>query len=100
MGSSSAAKKAWATRRKRSGGTSKPKSKTSKSKGKAKSKGKKKKKGGKMPENVKQYFKYLNQGMSKAEARKKAGLPPKSKAKKKAWGPGHPLYDWQQKQKK
>ena len=55
----------------------------------------KKKKGKGMPANVKEYFKYLNQGMSKQAARKKAGLPP-SKGRKK-WGPGHPLYEWQKK---
>jgi hypothetical protein len=51
---------------------------------------------GKMPKNVLQYFKYVNQGMSKAAARKKAGLPPK-KGRRKKWRPGHPLYEWQKK---
>jgi hypothetical protein len=58
-----------------------------------------KKKGKKMPANVIKYFKLVNQGMSKAEARKEAGLP-KSKGKRKKWGPGHPLYDWQKKHKR
>ena len=57
-----------------------------------------KKKGKKMPAGVIKYFKLVNQGMSKAEARKEAGLP-KSKGRKK-WGPGHPLYDWQKKHKR
>ena len=57
-----------------------------------------KKKGKKMPANVIKYFKLVNQGMSKAEARKEAELP-KSKGRKK-WGPGHPLYDWQKKHKR
>ena len=51
---------------------------------------------GKMPKNVLQYFKYISQGMSKAEARKKAGLPPKKKGGgRKKWGPGNALYEWQ-----
>lgn len=57
-----------------------------------------KKKGKTMPANVIKYFKLVNQGMSKAEARKEAGLP-KSKGRKK-WGPGHPLYEWQKKHKR
>lgn len=37
-------------------------------------KGRKKRKGGKMPPKVLAYFKLRNQGMSKAAAKKKAGL--------------------------
>jgi len=59
-----------------------------------------KKKGKKMPANVLKYFKLIGQGKSKTEARKLAGLPPKGKSKKKKWGPGHPLYDWQKKHKR
>jgi len=62
----------------------------------AKHRGRKKKRGKGMPENVKEYFRNITKGMSKAEARKAAGMPPKSKGRKK-WGPGHPLYDWKQK---
>lgn len=80
MGSSSAAKKAWASRR-RGKSSSKP-SKAKRAKTKSKKKGKK---GKGMPENVKQYFRYLNQDLSKAEAREKAGLPPPQPRKK--WGP-------------
>ena len=61
---------------------------------------KKKRKGKKMPANVLKYFKLVGQGKSKTEARKLAGLPPKGKSKKKKWGPGHPLYDWQKKHKR
>jgi hypothetical protein len=50
---------------------------------------------GKMPPKVVKYFKLLNSGKSKVEARKLAGLPP-SKGRKK-WGPGHPLYEWRKK---
>jgi len=99
MGSSSAAKKAWATRRgKKKPVTTKARAPKKSQKHKSSKKGKKKSKGKGMPKNVVQYFKFLNQGMSKAEARKKAGLPPAKP--KKEWGPGHPLYEWQQKQKK
>lgn len=37
-------------------------------------KGRKKRKGHKMPKNVVAYFKYRSAGMSKASAKKKAGL--------------------------
>jgi hypothetical protein len=60
----------------------------------------KKRSGKKMPANVLKYFKLVGQGKSKTEARKLAGLPPKGKTKKKKWGPGHPLYDWQKKHKR
>jgi hypothetical protein len=61
---------------------------------------------GKMPENVKNYFKWRNAGKSKAEAKRLSGMgkapessgEPRKKVSK-SWGPGHPLYDWQQKQK-
>ncbi len=62
--------------------------------------GKRKRKGKKMPANVKKYFQLLGSGMSKASARKEAGLPPKSKSRKRAWGLGNALYDYQHKRKK
>ncbi len=39
----------------------------------------KRKSGKKMPSNVLKYFKLVSGGMSKAKARKEAGLPPKKR---------------------
>ena len=89
---SEAARKAWLTRKKNKGSQKVSKTKVSKTKRKTSK--------GKMPENVKEYFQNISKGMSKTEARKAAGLPAKSKTRKKKWGPGHPLYDWQQKHKR
>jgi hypothetical protein len=56
-----------------------------------------------MPENVKNYFKWINAGKSKAEAKRLSGMgkAPESSGKPKhnmkVWGPGHPLYDWKMK---
>ena len=102
---SAAAKKAWATRRHGKAPRTKPAktigrtvSDIGKQERVVQSKGKSRKRKGKgMPENVKEYFRNITKGMSKADARKAAGMPPKSKGRKK-WGPGHPLYDWKQKQ--
>lgn len=51
-----------------------------------------KKSGKRMPANVQQYFRLLNEDYSKSEARKEAGLGPKKK--KVAYGPGHPLWEY------
>ncbi len=61
-------------------------------------KAKRKKSGKKMPPEMLEYFRLLRSGVSKTAARKQAGLGPKKKKKK--WGPGHPLYDWQQSHRK
>jgi hypothetical protein len=62
---------------------------------------------GKMPEKVKNYFKWINAGKSKAEAKRLSGMgkapessgQPKKKVSKN-WGPGNPLYDWKYGKKK
>jgi hypothetical protein len=98
---SAAAKKAWESR-KRHGG-----SKKSESHSEHRGHHKGSHKGGGMPENVKNYFKWINAGKSKAEAKRLSGMGKAPEAKEggpekkvsKSWGPGHPLYDWKQKHK-
>jgi hypothetical protein len=107
---SAAAKKAWESRRR--GGLTKKEEKWATTPARSHKRGRKAKKGkgkkGKgMPENVKNYFKWINAGKSKAEAKRLSGMGKAPEAKEggpekkvsKSWGPGHPLYDWKQKHK-